>query len=109
MLSLNIIILVSHADIAVTTDVCSVTLFYKCHILAINKVNLFKCIYIDFKAISESCLKETIYFIQLKGGGTKGSLPETKRVAQNTYSIKFSALQTPRKIQNLFLNRALIP
>ena len=27
-----------------------------------------------------------------KGGGTKN---QTKRVAQNTYSIKFSALQTP--------------
>ena len=27
-----------------------------------------------------------------KGGGTKKSMPETKRVAQNTYSIKFSAL-----------------
>ena len=47
--------------------------------------------------------------IQRKGGGTKKSMPETKRVAQNTYSIKFSALQTPRKIQDLFLNRALIP
>ena len=47
--------------------------------------------------------------IQRKGGGTKKSMPETKRVAQNTYSIKFSALQTPRKIQNSFLKRALIP
>ena len=47
--------------------------------------------------------------ILFKGLGTKESKPETKRVAQNTYSIKFSALQTPRKIQNLFLNRALIP
>ena len=27
--------------------------------------------------------------IQRKGGGTKKSMPETKRVAQNTYSIKF--------------------
>ena len=43
---------------------------------------------------------------QLTGGGTKN---QTKRVAQNTYSIKFSALQTPRKIQNSFLKRALIP
>ena len=42
----------------------------------------------------------------VKGGGTKN---QTKRVAQNTYSIKFSALQTPRNIQNLFWNRALIP
>ena len=42
----------------------------------------------------------------VKGGGTKN---QTKRVAQNTYSIKFSALQTPRKIQNSFLKRALIP
>ena len=47
--------------------------------------------------------------IQRKGGGTKKSMPETKRVAQNTYSIYFLALQTHRKIQNLFLNRALIP
>ena len=45
--------------------------------------------------------------IQRKGGETKKSMPETKRVAQNTYSIKFSALQTPRKIQNSFLKRAL--
>jgi len=44
-----------------------------------------------------------------KGGGIKGSMPETKRVAKNTYSIKFSALQTHRKIQNSFLKRALIP
>ena len=42
----------------------------------------------------------------VKGGGTKN---QTKRVAQNTKSIKFSAFQTPRKIQNLFLKRALIP
>ena len=42
----------------------------------------------------------------LKGGGTKN---QTKRVAQNTYSIKFSALQTPSKIQNSFFKRALIP
>ena len=42
----------------------------------------------------------------IKGGGTKN---QTKRVAQNTHSIKFSALQTPGKIQNLFLKRALIP
>ena len=47
--------------------------------------------------------------IQRKGGGTKKSMPETKRVAQNTYSIKFSALQTTRKIQNSFLKTALIP
>ena len=47
--------------------------------------------------------------IQRKGGGTKKLMPETKKVAQNTYSIKFSALQTPRKIQNLLLKRALIP
>ena len=53
----------------------------------------------------ESSLKK----FQLKGGGTKKSMPETKRVAKNTYSIKFLALQTPRKIQNLFLKRALIP
>ena len=43
--------------------------------------------------------------IQRKGGGTKKSMPETKRVAQNTYSIKFSALQTHRKIQNSFLEK----
>ena len=47
--------------------------------------------------------------IPIKGGGTKKSMPETKRVAQITYSINFSAPQTPRKIQNLFLKRALIP
>ena len=34
---------------------------------------------------------------------------ETKRVAQNTYSYKFSAPQMPWKIQNLFLKRAPIP
>ena len=47
--------------------------------------------------------------IQRKGGGTKKSMPETKRVAQNTYSIKLLALQTPRKIQNSLLKRALNP
>ena len=36
----------------------------------------------------------------LKGGGIKN---RTKRVAQNRYSIKFPARQTPRKIQNSFL------
>ena len=41
----------------------------------------------------------------VKGGGTKN---QTKRVAQNTKSYKFSAPQTPRKIQNSFLKRALI-
>ena len=53
--------------------------------------------------------KRLVEWCLIKGGGTKGSMPETKRVAQNTYSIKFSALQTPRKIQNSFLKRALIP
>ena len=38
----------------------------------------------------------------LKGEGQKN---QTKRVAQNTYSIKFSALQTHRKIQNSFLEK----
>ena len=36
-------------------------------------------------------------------------MPETKRVAQNTKSYKFSAPQTPRNIQNSLLNRAPIP
>ena len=48
---------------------------------------------------------EVNILLSLKGGGTKN---QTNRVAQNTYSIKFSALQTPRKIQNSFLKRALI-
>ena len=36
-------------------------------------------------------------------------MTETKRVAQNTLSYKLSAPQTPKKIENLFLKRALIP
>ena len=44
-----------------------------------------------------------------KGVETKNLMSETKRVAQNTQSYKFSAAQTPREIQNLFLKRALIP
>ena len=47
--------------------------------------------------------------IQRKGGGTKKSMPETKRVAQNTYSIKFSALQTPRKIQKFVFEKSFNP
>ena len=63
--------------------------------------------------MAKEALKDIITFLMnrsifIKGGGTKGSMPETKRVAQNTYSIKFSALQTPRKIQKSFLKRALI-
>ena len=48
-------------------------------------------------------------YVEIKGEEAKKSMQETKRVAQNTHSIKFSALQTPRKIQNSFLKRALIP
>ena len=36
-------------------------------------------------------------------------MPETKRVAQNTLSYKFSATEMPKKIQNSFLKRAQIP
>ena len=36
-------------------------------------------------------------------------MPETMGLAQNAQSYKFSAPQTPRKIQNSFLERALIP
>ena len=46
------------------------------------------------------------YLFHFKGGRTKN---QTKRVAQNTKSYKFSAPQTQRKIQNSFLKRALIP
>ena len=59
-----------------------------------------------FLLLSYICAKGTSQF---KGGGTKKPMPETKRVAQNTYSIKFSALQSPKKIQNLILKKALIP
>ena len=43
-------------------------------------------------------------FANVKGGGTKNQKGSTKYIF-----YQFSALQTPRKIQNLFLNRALIP